>query len=337
MNNMHFSFSDNELEMAMITYKRAAFVDQWLKECLTGIESYNITLSIYDSSDDNDTQNLISKYNATVSRKIKYIRLPSNTTGGYKYIPPILATKSKYIMIIGDSRCHRIEDLSIQVFGAIQSELYDVISLSYYNNEEEDIYYYNDFNEFVTDRYIPITCCGMTIFRTSVFESIRSDPQKRDCYDSKYKDLFGFAYMGYYLEATAEKGNRFIAIKVPWHSLNPQKKVQHWNKKFYECWCDELCIIMDCLPDCINDKNKVLRNTWETMKLDGFDDLYRAKRAGGLTIEDYYRMMNKGYLQRVTKRTNRFKVVACLPNIVIVPSFYLFRVFRKTYKLLRNR
>ena len=143
--------------------------------------------------------------------------------------------------------------------------------------------------------------------------------------------------MGYYLEALAEKEFKALAVKVPWHSLNPQKKVQHWNKKFYECWCDELCIIMDRLPSSVANKDLILQNTWKTMKLDGFDDLYLAKKAGGLKKADFSRMTSKGYLQRVTKKVSRFRIVTYTPAFLIAPFYFIYRLFRKCFNLFKRQ
>jgi|GEM_PF-3255783 len=327
-------FCDNEFEMAMITYKRASFVRRWLSECIEGIKKYNIQLSIYDSSDNDDTFSVIEQISTEYDYIIRYNRLPSNTTGGYKYIPPILATTCKYIMIVGDSRYHVIDDLANNVFPLIKSGRFDAISLSYFNNEQDEMKEYDCFNDYYYECFIPLTCCGMTIFKTSVFDAIKCNPNELTRYDMLYKGMFGFAYMGYYLEAFAKDSNKAITVKVPWHSINPQRKIQHWNIKFYECWCDELCEIMDRLPNTIQNKDIILKNTWETMKLDGFDDLYLARKAGGLTMIDYRRMVSKGYLQRVTSRTYRFKLMATMPLFLITPVYFIFRCIRKGIRLI---
>jgi len=336
MNHNANNFENNEFEMALITYKRASFVDMWLKKCIDGIVRYNIMLSVYDSSDDDDTCNIIREYNSNYNGVIEYVRLPSSTTGGYKYIPPILETKSKYIMIVGDSRYHLIDDLVCKVVNFIKEDKYDVISFSYFNNEQYQSIFYDNCIDFIHDCFVSLTCCGMTIFKTKVFCSIRDNLNNLHNYDKKYKELFGFAYMGYYLETLIVNNCNAIMVKIPWYSINPQKKVQHWNKRFYECWCDELCKIMDYLPKCSLEKDEVLRKTWLVMKLDGFDDLYKAKMARGLTMDDFNRMMNNGFLHRVTVNIKRFKIVAKMPSFIITPIYNSYRILRKISKIVRK-
>lgn len=324
-------FNDYEFEMSLITYKRALFVKEWLEECYDDLSLSNVVLSIYDSSDDDETETMLKS--SEKYKNIKYIRLPDTTSGGYKYIPPILETQSKYIMIVGDSRCHCVRDLNERVFPLIKQG-YDVISLSYFNDEPFESKEYNDANLFFEERFIPITCCGMTIFKTEVFESIRHNEIKRKDYNQKYQEMFGFAYLGYYLEAYAEKDRLSVAVKIPWHKLKAQKKVQYWNKKYYECWCDELCQIMDHLPNVYLQKDEILQRTWNRLHLATYDIIAQAKNAGGLTYNDYKRMVSKGYLKRVTKRIGRFRFSSIMPIWLFNFWFFFFRAIRKTLRLI---
>lgn len=328
-------FNDSELEMAMITYERPSFVKDWLSNCLMDIIKFNIKLSIFDSSISNDTFDVIKEFNEKTNNVIIYKRLPSTTTGGYKYVPPILETTSKYIMIVGDSRCHSVSDLCERIHSFIRDNI-ELIVLSFFNNESYEIKKYQGLNPFLEECFIPITCCGMTVFRTSVFDSIRLNSEERERFDNCYKDKFGFAYLGYYLESFAYSKQSSVFVKSPWKDLNPQKKIQHWNKKFYECWCDELCQIMDYLPNQYENKDYVLRSTWSKLHIDSFETIMKAKRAGGLRFSDYRRMKEKGYLSRVTDKRIQFFFSSFLPKAILSLVYFFYTYVARVIKRLKR-
>ena len=55
-------FEDGELEIAMITANRCDFVVKWLELCYDQMRKRNIHFSIYDSSDNDDTERFISDF-----------------------------------------------------------------------------------------------------------------------------------------------------------------------------------------------------------------------------------------------------------------------------------
>lgn len=95
MSNM--IFEDNELEIALATYNRALFVEQWLMNCYEPACVRNISISIYDSSTNDETKDFIQNFNERVSRKVNYIKISSDTIIGYKPMYPILNSKCKYV------------------------------------------------------------------------------------------------------------------------------------------------------------------------------------------------------------------------------------------------
>lgn len=309
-------FDNDELEMAMITYNRPSFVKEWLDSCCQKIIDFNILLSIYDSSENEDTRDIVNDYNKICKGYIKYVRLPSSTTGGYKYLYPILETKAKYLMVVGDSRCHSMEGLAKNVFPNISSK-YDLIVLSYYNDEKNDKKEFNDLESFLEECFIPITCCGFTIFNMNVFALLRNDKREADRLNSLYRDKYGFAYLGYYLDCYSKSSKKSILLKSPWKELSSMKKHAYWHSQFYECWCDELCQIMDSISDEYGDKDSVLKKTWKRLELDAFDRMIRIKESGALKYSDYKRMKKFGYLRRVTDRSNTFCFVTMMPVFIL--------------------
>ena len=75
-------FEDNEFEISMITYNRVDYVDEWIRNCLDEILKRNIRFTIYDSSTDKKTHDLVEFHRQRYSEgMIQYKYIDSNKDG----------------------------------------------------------------------------------------------------------------------------------------------------------------------------------------------------------------------------------------------------------------
>ena len=96
-----------------------------------------------------------------------------------------------------------------------------------------------------------------------------------------------------------------------------KKKTQSWAVRFYGCWADDLCQIIDNIPDVYRGKNNIPKNTWKVMKLDNFTYGYLARKYGDLNAEKYEQMASNGMLDRITDNPKRIKFYATAPMWII--------------------
>ncbi len=306
------SFEDGELEIALVTYNRQPFVMEWISQCHNEVVKRNISLSIYDSSTDGKTKSYIETYNKT-HPKINYVEVQPETEVGYKPMLAILNSHARYIWVVGDSRYHEFSDLDKKVFPYIKQGL-DYIQLGVVANLENDGKIYTDKSEFLRECLISATCIGCSIYKTELFRSLKEDSKKMQECDEKYRHNYGFGWLGYFYESYAERDNKAVFVVVKINGILPKLKKQVWARRFYECWVENLCEVIDSLPDSYESKYYVPRETWKKMKLDSHAYCYRARSSGGLSPAIYIKYKNNGMLQRVTDKINRIHFYAAAPR-----------------------
>ncbi len=300
------TFEPEEFEIAVVTYNRCEFVAEWLKHCYNEIRIRNIGLSIWDSSTNHDTQKYITAFNHENNTDIKYYHVNSETSVGYKPTFPLLNVRSKYVWIAGDSRYHDFAILDQKIFPYLKKDI-DYIILHAVNNEENDGKIYTDKDSFLKECFVAITCIGLSIFKTSIFTPIRTNSLLRSQCDQKYKDNYGFGWIGYFLEMFALQNYKALFSVVPVLSINPDKKIQSWAKKFYRCWIEDLCNLLDGISEKYRGTNAVIKGTWKYLSLDRPSYCYEMRKSADLNPETLNKYKNNGMLQRVTKHTNRLE------------------------------
>lgn len=217
------TFESGEFEIALVTYNRCEFVAEWLEHCFIQTKIRNISLSIWDSSTNPDTEEYIKEFNVKENADITYYHVSSETSVGYKPIFPLLSVSSKYVWVSGDSRYHDFNLLDQKIFPYLKQNI-DYIVLHAVNNEENDGKVYTDRNEFLRECFLSMTCIGLSIFKTSIFEPIKGNSAlKKEC-DRKYKDNYGFGWMGYFLEIYALKNYKALFSVIPIINIKSEKK-----------------------------------------------------------------------------------------------------------------
>lgn len=298
-------FEDNELEIALVTYNRSEFVSEWIDHCYDDIVKRNIKLSIYDSSTNDLTRDLVIAHNSDHNKPIEYHRVDSDTPISHKPIYPIYETKAEYLWVSGDSRYHDFSDLDQAVFPSIKKGL-DYIGLWINNNEENDQKVYTDKREFFFDCFITMTCIGMSIYRMGIFKGLLTDKAfKSDCLRKYEKNEW--AFIGFFLEAYAMNGKKALFSAIGHRYINPDKKVKTWFKRFYKCWCDDLCALFDLIPAVYGACDAISKNTWKYIGFDTPEYLLEERRDGDLTTDYYLLLRERGKIGRVTNQINRIE------------------------------
>lgn len=305
-------FEENELEIAIVTYNRSGFIKEWLEYCYPSVKERNIRLSIYDSSTDDETKNCIEDFNRNHVALIRYHQVPSSVEVGYKPMFPLLESDAKYIWVMGDSRYHDFSVLDEKVFPYLKSDI-DYVSLCIKNNEENDGKVYENLEELLRECFVSITCIGLSIIRTEIFAPLKINRSLSKYCDQKYKNNYAFAWIGYFLEMYQRGGKKAVFTVVPILEILPDQKKQTWFKRFYGCWCEDLCNLLDAVPDSYGNVDLVLRETWKYMGLDSVNYCYQTRRQGDLNVETFKKYRNNGMLARVTRHSRRMETFATIP------------------------
>lgn len=318
-------FNDYELEIAIVTYNRVEFIKKWIELCGEDVIDRNIRLSIYDSSTNDETEKYIEELNLKRAIKIDYYHIDPEIEIGYKPMLPILASSAKYVWVSGDSRYHDFNELDQKVFPYIKANI-DYILLYTTYNEKHDGKIYTDLTEFIHDCFISSTCIGLSIYKTIMFDVLKRDNKLMEECDKKFRNNYGFGWLGYFYTVFAKGKNKAVFTVVNILSILPQKKKQIWAKRFYECWVKNLCEIADFIPDIYQRKDMIPYETWKRMKLDSFAYCYRARVSGGLTPQIFQEYKMNGMLSRVTKKNKRVEFFAKAPLLVINIIYFFYTI-----------
>ena len=127
-------FDNNQLEIAVSTYKRPEYIETWLNKCYQSATDRNIAISICDSSPDDRTEKVVKKFNSEKLSKVDYHRVDSSTIIGYKPMVSILETSAEYLWVAGDSRYHYFDELDEKVFPYIKDRSIDYVVINVGNN-----------------------------------------------------------------------------------------------------------------------------------------------------------------------------------------------------------
>lgn len=318
-------FENGEFEIAITTYKRAKYIIAWLEKCYISCVDRNISISVYDSSPDLETQMAIEDFNKDKSRIVNYHRVNENTNIGYKPMIPILESTSKYLWVSGDSRFHDFEELDIKVFPYIKEHSVDYICFNIEGNYDlPDTVYSND-GQMLHDIFIPSTCIGLSIYRTEMFDSIKNDEHLLKTLDELFKDNFGFGWLGYFYNIYGGRNYNALLVNIKIYPVLDIKKKQSWVVRFYGCWMEDLCAIIDNIPDTYENKDDIPMNTWKTMKLDDFSYCYMARKYGDLNRKKYNELYKQGLINRILEKPQKIKIVAYAPMIFVEGLNVLYR------------
>lgn len=326
-------FDDNELGIAIITYNRPDFIKEWLYNCYEEAYNRNISVSIFDSSPNTKTKEVVEAFRKEKNCSIEYLELDPDTVLGYKPMIPLFTLNKKYVWICGDSRRHDFHELDENVFPYLKDD-YDYILFLANNRQKPKSYSINNLNEFINECFVSSTCIGFSIYKTSIFNYLKMNILLKNEYDCKFKNNYGFGWLGYFYNAFTKGEYRARTCRVRTIDILSKKKKQVWAKRFYECWIDNLCQIIDNIPDIYSRKNDVPRIVWDELKLYSDQYCYLARKNGDLNVDTFERYNKEGKLNRITSHKNKISFYAKAPMIFVEIKYLSFRLSNFIKKII---
>ncbi len=320
-------FNDGQFEIAIATYKRPDYIKGWLRLCYNECVERNIKIRIIDSSPDEDTKKYIDEFNDESEEKVLYCHVSPSTNVGYKPMIPILESESEYLWVCGDSRYHDFDELDKKVFPYVKEKKIDYICINISNNYKLPDTIYDDKSKMLHDVFVASTCLGLSIYKMSIFDPIKKNPQLLKKYDDLFKDNYGFGWLGYFYNLYAMENHLTLLADVKTFPVLDKKKHLAWAVRFYGCWVEDLCQIIDNIPECYIGKNNIPKNTWKIMSLDAIPYCYLARKKGDLNAIKYKELENKGYFTRIIDDTKRIKKFAEAPMVEVECLYLAYRIY----------
>lgn len=313
------------VELAISTYNRSSILGKWIDSNYTDISNLGFSLAVYDSSTNNETQKLISLINSQSTKKIKYRRIDSNVRLDEKVLISMMESEFEYVWPLGDSRHINFADFEKKVVPFLQKG-YDYMCIWSESKVNNDGKTYQDSVSFFNDCFWHVTWLGSLIIKKELLLQL-NDPNIFKEYIKKYNRNDGFSYLGIFFDIIAQRKcvASFSIVRI--EELIPHKSSE-WLKRYLEVWCDNLCFLIDNLDPVYNGvKEKVLKETWRILNLDGPSWCYKARKAGGLTKEQFVLYDECGLIDRVSPHKKRILHFASLPSPALELYYFILRVF----------
>ena len=320
-----------KLEIAVSTYNRSQIMNKWFDSLLPSIDRFEILVSIYDSSQNDETERLIDKLNQSRKgdQKIRYSRVATDTRVDAKVLSSILNAQREYVWPMGDSRIFDLESLNEKGDCCFKKDIGFIIFDGKHRDEDEKIY--DDPAFFFHDWFYSSLMLGAVIFQKNIFASLNNQ-STMDYFMSKYCRNDGFSYLGIFYEliiGNTETKGLFVNLGIQDISLH---RKQNWLKRHMEVWFDNLYYLVNCLPkEYAPYKDETLRIIWGDMS--GWYWLLSARIENGINSVIYKRYTNNHTLERVTEHRGRIKLVAYMPVYIAKVTLLLYT---KIYPTIRR-
>lgn len=249
-----------ELCLLIPTKNRAMAIDFFLKEKIEKFREKEIDVIIFDSSTNDETENVVKKYLECGYENIVYQYYKDYENDGYgsykvRDAYRVCAQQYEYIWLCGDTTIIQIENVYSEVKNAIDKKC-DIIHV-YRNPQNRKTGVYTDCVEFLELFYWSMThWCSYILSRDIVTQMDKyiceflenGRPHFNIIVYSIYKVISDCEFTAYYVENTL-------------YTVSPyrQSSNAHLNKDLLRTWAEATCIGIDELPDIYNGVKKSVK------------------------------------------------------------------------------
>lgn len=318
-----------KIAICIPTYNRSSVIEELLIRCGKYIAESGYDLYIFDSSENDDTEEICKKY------KDKYVfnyrRINSSIHSNMKvymiYQDTELIDQYDYIWIWSDNRKYSrkvLEDIR-------EYEEYDFVVIDHMDKENIGNKEYYDFREVFHDIGWKTTLYGATIVNT---KTVLSDIDWEK-YEKKYMlpECINFSHVCFYFERMTEMKSvrvRHSAIDGCEYAPSPYKKQSGWHDEMYTVWWEYWYNAIMMLPDVYTDKYLVIRKHSEHFGLFTFQAMLHLRVNNSYSLSTFFK-----YIKRIPIVTDVSMLSMFL--IAVTPHALIEYGLKKTQrKFIRN-
>lgn len=249
-----------QLAICIPTYNQPEMIREMFIRCIGMYNESGIDVYIYDSSPDNETESIVSEYQADY-KNIYYSHLPADTHSNLKVL-------GAYQEIIGMNRyaylwlCPDYIQLTRQGMECVLEhcrEGFDICVLNYRDVEHIGEKRYKDINIFFQDCAWHMSSYMATVIRLPAF----ADMDWEKLYE-KYTvpGKIAHSHVALYFEQLA-KVPEARAVHIPITSehirVSPYRKESLWKRDVFAIWCDNWPEMIHALPERYRYKEEVIK------------------------------------------------------------------------------
>lgn len=323
----------NQLAICVPTYNRAEMIEEMLIRYGKIYQRKEIDVYFYDSSEGERTQQIVEYYSKDY-KNLHYRRIPSSTHSNIKvldiYEEFSKERKYEYLSVCPDYM--QFSEAGIHVIERECEEGFDLCVLNIHDVEHIGRKVYSDRNEVFLDCAWQMTCYVSTVVYLPFLEDtdwayIRS----------RYTvpERINHSHVALFFEQLSRK-EEFKAVHVPVSlkhiSSSSYRKDSYWKEDTFSVWCEYWPSMVQALPECYQNKEKVIRKFGSYSEILSLDNYVRLRREGV-----YNRGIYKKYCSRWKKLTDVPKrllwLVAVFPSNIV----WIFSTKERKRKFIEDR
>ncbi len=264
------SSGTENITICIPTENRYQMVGEVLEKALEYYPRYGLQVIYFDTSSDDSTEKLVSKYQKKGFERLQYVRIDRSNSLDQKLFD-LLRTRqeirnSKYVWLINDSIS--INDRFLSDLNEKLNEDYDLIRLvpPGFGFKEDKVF--TSQNEWFHQSSAGMAHMASTIMKTSLLDYADwDDLYKKYIVNDKVgmKDHGYFFTVGMYLELILKQPDfkgLLVNNRIQWrHDCRSKQGISYWNDIIFEVWAKSYCDTIFKLPDVYTDKAEVIRSS----------------------------------------------------------------------------
>lgn len=283
-----------QLAICVPIYNQPEMLREMFVRCLSNYEDFGIDIYIYDSSSDNETENVIQEYRADY-RNLYYKHLSADICSNIKvleaYQEIIEAKKYEYLWL-----CPDYIQLTRQGTESVLEhcrEGFDICVLNYRDVENIGEKRYTDINAFFLDCAWHMTSYMATVIKLASFADVDWEEfYKR--YTIPGRMLH--SHVAFYFEQLA-KLPKVKAMHVPVSAahlrVSSYRKDSLWKKEIYPIWCDYWPDMVHALPDRYQYKEEVIKKLGVNTGILSWNNFKALRRENIYDLDVFHTYRNK--------------------------------------------
>ncbi|MDY2744153.1 MAG: hypothetical protein SOV21_00725 [Methanosphaera sp.] len=168
----------NAVGVILPTYNRYQRIKNLCEQSFCKLEGSIFNIYILDSSDNDDTKNLVETFNINAKKKINYKKIDPTISADLKVRDGILSIQEEYVYVCGDGIVIDFNELEKKLFknnvdfSVVDIETYDRIGYLKQdaNMKQDTLYYYENKQEYVAKYFSHLTFWGGSIAKTDLLK-----------------------------------------------------------------------------------------------------------------------------------------------------------------------
>lgn len=276
------------------TYNRSEVVRELIETTAEVYFRYGFDIYIYDSSEDELTENVVTEKQA-VYNKLHYIRIDPAVHSNMKvyHIFQEFGTSQEYEYLWVCSDSIRWSERALKVVYPYMEKRYDLIIPNYRDVEKIGDREYTDRNRFFLDCAWHMTLYGATILRISTMLTYVDWETLTRRYG--VPECINHSHVAFYFEKLSRLENwRAIHLSLDEKDLHASglKKCPGWRDETFFVWCHCWPAMVYKLPECYKSKKAVIKKSGINSTILSFMN-FRSLRMKDIFNMEIYRLYRK--------------------------------------------